>query len=232
MIETYSQLQAAIADWLARNDLSARIPQFIQFAEAEIRRRLNYESVRAPLMIAAEVTPLPANCKSLRSVWMSGNDLSTNWPLTVVTPDVLAERRREFQRIGKPQFASVLDNALHVVPWPTGPEYPPDVLLTEDSEPLETEDSEGNPIFFNAEIVYYTRMAPLSNANPSNEILRAAPDAYLYGALMHAAPFLEHDERIPVWREHFERAMLQLEIEKDHEEYGASFRPIRLPRVF
>jgi hypothetical protein len=41
----------------------------------------------------------------------------------------------------------------------------------------------------------------------SNWILRDHPDAYLYGALLQAAPFLRDDERIAVWGGLFERAI-------------------------
>lgn len=40
MIQDYSTLKAAIADWLARADLTSRIPTFVQFAEARINREL------------------------------------------------------------------------------------------------------------------------------------------------------------------------------------------------
>jgi hypothetical protein len=234
MILDYASLQTAIADWLNRTDLTARIPTFIQLTEAEMRRRLEYTTTRAAFAITAESTPLPADCKSLRSVWLSdGNAPAENWPLTIVTPDVLAERRQDYgAQVGRPRFASVIDNVLAVVPAPTAIAYPEGVLLTEDSEPLETEDSEGSPAVYNAEIVYYNRLTPLSNTATTNEILSIAPDAYLYGALMQASPFLEHDERLPVWEQKFEKAMQQLILDKDHEEYGAGIKQMRLPRVF
>jgi hypothetical protein len=40
MIQNYSDLQAEIASWLHRSDLTARIPSFIQFAEARINNEL------------------------------------------------------------------------------------------------------------------------------------------------------------------------------------------------
>lgn len=43
------------------------------------------------------------------------------------------------------------------------------------------------------------KLCSLSSSVRSNWVLRDHPDAYLYGALMQAAPFLRDDERIPVW---------------------------------
>lgn len=40
MIQNYTDLQAEIASWLHRSDLTARIPSFIQFAEARINNEL------------------------------------------------------------------------------------------------------------------------------------------------------------------------------------------------
>ncbi len=39
-ITTYSELQSAVADWLNRSDLTARIPDFITLAETRINRDL------------------------------------------------------------------------------------------------------------------------------------------------------------------------------------------------
>jgi hypothetical protein len=48
---------------------------------------------------------------------------------------------------------------------------------------------------------------PLSSSVPYNWLLRSHPDAYLYGSLMQAAPFLRDDERIPVWGNFFASAI-------------------------
>lgn len=46
---------------------------------------------------------------------------------------------------------------------------------------------------------YKTKFCPLSKANRANWLLCENPDAYLYGSLMQAAPYLEDDARIQVW---------------------------------
>jgi hypothetical protein len=52
---------------------------------------------------------------------------------------------------------------------------------------------------YNIELVYYQSIPALSDSNTSNWLLTIAPDAYLYGALMQAAPYLGEDERVQVW---------------------------------
>jgi hypothetical protein len=39
-IGTYSELQTAVANWLGRDDLTDRIPEFIDLAEARLSRAL------------------------------------------------------------------------------------------------------------------------------------------------------------------------------------------------
>lgn len=51
------------------------------------------------------------------------------------------------------------------------------------------------------------KLCSLSAYVRSNWVLRDHPDAYLYGALMQAAPFLRDDERIPVWGNLFAQAI-------------------------
>jgi hypothetical protein len=62
--------------------------------------------------------------------------------------------------------------------------------------------------------------------------LDEAPDIYLYGALAEAAPYLEHDERLPVWKALFTDALASLDNVRSREETNASIRPGRLPVVF
>jgi hypothetical protein len=49
------------------------------------------------------------------------------------------------------------------------------------------------------EILYQTGVPPLSEAAPTNWLLREHPDAYLYGTLVAAEAFIGHDERIALW---------------------------------
>ena len=47
---------------------------------------------------------------------------------------------------------------------------------------------------YTAELLYYQKIPALSDSNTSNWLLEDAPDAYLYGALIHAANFLGDQE--------------------------------------
>jgi hypothetical protein len=46
------------------------------------------------------------------------------------------------------------------------------------------------------DLIYYGKIPALSDVATTNWLLTKAPDVYLYGALVHAAPFLVDDQRI------------------------------------
>lgn len=63
MILDYTSLRAAIANWLARADLSSAIPEFIQLAEARINRSLYVRERETSVTgtSAAGAIPIPAD---------------------------------------------------------------------------------------------------------------------------------------------------------------------------
>lgn len=62
------------------------------------------------------------------------------------------------------------------------------------------------------EITYFGKLSKLSNTNTTNWLLTQAPDAYVYGALLQAAPYLQDDARIPVWQGLYQSAIEALRI--------------------
>lgn len=53
-------------------------------------------------------------------------------------------------------------------------------------------------------------LCPLSSSVKCNWLLREHPDAYLYGSLMQAAPYLRDDDRISVWGDLYASAILSI----------------------
>jgi len=87
-ITTYAELQSAIADWLARDDLTARIPDFITLFEAAACRKLRVR----PMETSTSLTPsagsvaLPTGYLGWRRVTWTG---STRRELEYVHPSML-----------------------------------------------------------------------------------------------------------------------------------------------
>lgn len=69
-INDYATLQSAAADWLARADLTARIPDFISLAEARLNRELRVKQMQATVSgtISAGQLTLPADCREIQSL--------------------------------------------------------------------------------------------------------------------------------------------------------------------
>jgi hypothetical protein len=205
-LTTYTGLQAAIADYLNRTDLTNQIPGFIQLAEAQIARDLRRTTVRATISLASANVTMPATLKELRSIRLVTASPTQDTPIRIVTPDMLAERRAGRTATGRPRYACIVGSDLLLVPAPDQA--------------------------YSAEITYFQKLIPLSGGNPSNAVLVEGPDAYLFGALKEAAPFMQHDERIAVWEAKFDDALASMQRARANEEQGASLRPARLPRVF
>lgn len=64
----------------------------------------------------------------------------------------------------------------------------------------------------------------LSSSVSCNWILRSHPDAYLYGALMQAAPYLRDDERISVWGGLFKAAVDSINKHEIRRQTGGNLR--------
>lgn len=169
-ITNYTTLQSTIADYLNRADLTAQIPTFIQFAEADMNTRLRTREmiVRAEAQSSNEYVQLPTD-------WLEAINLHIvdgAQPLRFVTLD-------EADYINKQQFFtnvaaySLMNGAIELIPPPGA-----DIDI---------------------EMVYYGKITPLSEVVSTNWLLTKAPDVYLYGALMHAQPFLMDDQRMPVF---------------------------------
>jgi hypothetical protein len=206
-LDSFAHLQTAVADWLNRSDLTAVIPDFVTLAEVEMKRRLRRTSVSDQLDIDDEVVDLPSDLSELRSISLVTGSPNLDTPLRLCTPEMLAERKARGDGVsGRPTDFAIVAGQLQVAPAP-------DQTYT-------------------ANIVYFQTLDPLSTTNTSNTVLDEAPDAYLFGALLQAEPYLEHDDRIPVWRERFDRAIDQLNDKRAREEDDASLRSVRLPIVF
>jgi hypothetical protein len=210
---SYSDLQDAGANWLGRTSSAfrPRIRDFITLAEAQIARDLLRYTTFATITIAAETNNLPAGVKELRSVRLVTDSASLDRPLIITTPEELANRRAQTGNApGRPLRAALFNDGtnqqLLVQPTPDG--------------------------LYNAEISYFIKLVPLSDENTSNLVLVEAPDLYLFGLLKESAPFLENDERVPLWEQKYAAALASLMALKDREEYTASRRPVPLEKVF
>ena len=165
--------------------------------------------MRQSFVIDAQVVPMPCEAAELRSLYLVTASPHLDKPFLIVTPEILAERRAlEVAVAGRPYMGAITSGGRELIVTPA-----PDASYT-------------------AEIIFFAALQPLSDTNTINNVLEEAPDAYLYGTLLQAEPYLEHDERIPVWKEKFDTAIDELNYVREREEHAASLQPVRLPVVF
>lgn len=185
-ISTYSELQTALANWLNRTDLTDRVPDFIALAEAQMNRRLRVRQMvtRAESGLASEFVDVPADMLEpiQLSLEISESDIRL---LQYLAPERLVLEKACGAASGTPEFYSVVGGSLQLLPAPDA-SYP-------------------------GELAYYARIPALAS-NSTNWVLDTYPDAYLYGALMQAAPYLVDDERVMTWGTMFHTALNDIQM--------------------
>jgi hypothetical protein len=195
-INSYSTLQTAVSNWLDRDDLADRIPEFISLAEATFNRVLRIRAMETTL---ADTTPsgskedaLPTGYLQLREIHLTTSPIVS---LSYITPEIMY-RIRSGSTSGKPTNYTILgDNILF------GP--------TPDSA-------------YSYSITYYKAFDPLSDVAPTNWLVLNAPDLYLYGTLLQAEPFLMNDERVPLWERGVRQVIGDLQQQDDKDRHSGS----------
>lgn len=186
-LANYGELRREIANWLMRPDLETVIPSFIAMAESAVNR-----TVRAQDMVTRSQATLTENFTRLPDDWQEAWNIQIagGKPLQYLPPaemDAQRTLRREHAKAeqGTPEFYSIIGNTIELLPAPptTG------VVL---------------------EMIYFASVPPMTSDTAQNWLLRRHPDIYVYGALIHSAPFLVDDSRLPVWQGLYDTAVAQL----------------------
>jgi hypothetical protein len=169
-IQTYSDLQAAIANWIARADLSPNIPDFIALFESAANRRLRLrqQESTATLTPSSGVAALPADYLAWRRLTWTG----------------------QFAR----ELEYVHPSYLHAL-YPTLPADVPRLFTIEGGN-LTVAPRDDTALTFD----YFQKIPALSNTTTSNWLLAAAPDLYLFGALAEAHGFVKDAESLALWK--------------------------------
>lgn len=202
MIADYDELKAAIADFLNREDLSAVIPTFIRLAESRIDRDLRHwrQEKRVSLSLTGQFNDvLPADY--LQAIRLQLNDTRTAELSQISNAMMLQLREERGDMPGRPENYLLTAGQIEVYPTP-------DATYT-------------------ASLLYYGRITALSDSATVNWLLLEAPDAYLYGALIHAAPYLKDDSRLAVWESLYKMTMDSLTVTSEDARWGGTGLRIR-----
>ena len=201
-ITTYDELKTAIADTLNRDDLASSVPNFISLAEANMQRKIRHwrQEKRANAVIDSQYSAVPADFLEIIRFYITSGDTK---PLELISQGELLERkRRNLKTSGSPSFYALTAGELEVYPVLDGA--------------------------YDAELYYYSRVPALTSVDTTNWLLDYFPDVYLYGSLVHSAPYLKDDERIRVWAALFQEAIDAINASSEKAKFGGSSRRIKI----
>lgn len=191
---TYSELKTSIANFLARDDLTSQIPDFIRLAEARMSRELDARSMEkratATTVAGDSYISLPTDLREIRNVQLNTDPVKTldYYTVQMINTDYAGQGQ------GKPKAYSIVGTEILLKPTP-------DAAYT-------------------LEIVYGENVQALSDEDTNNTILLRHPDAYLYGSLMNAYTYLMDETRASQYDALFTRIMDEIIRDTEKARYG------------
>lgn len=195
-VRDYEWLKTAVADWLHKSNLTARIPDFIRFAEGSINRKLNivakeYETALTAV-IGSRFVALPTDYGSPIELTTTFTEPRYEFTFRVVSDMCIDDVNRSLA-----EFWGI-DGANIAFERPADQAY--------------------------ALRLRYVRSLYLSDTSTTNALLSAHPDLYLYGALAHSAPYIRDDPRLPMWQSEFNRILAEVKAEASRSKGVANLR--------
>jgi len=196
-LNTYTALKTSIADFLNRDDLTSVIPDFISLAEAQINRDIRHWKMEArssgQQSSGDEYMQVPADWIETIRLHLTGSGTTV---VNLVSRDAMADKRAANEdATGTPRMYTHADGQFQLYPTPS----------------VDTD----------FELLYYQKIPSLSS-NADNWLLLEAPDVYLYGSLLHSAPYLAEDQRVAVWAQMYSAAVARLNESSESARYSGS----------
>lgn len=216
-IADYQDLQDSIKDWLNRSDptVIARIPTFIYLAERKMFRRYRAPNNEKTILIQMRANPNPPDEVILSDEFDIPDDYLETLTLQMNGKPLVRKSLSEIQNRkfvasgttfagtiqGEPKFFARERGIITVWPFPVGNQ--------------------------DIDWIYYCDLSgELVIGTDDNDILRTAPDLYLYGSLLQAQPFLKPTDDewqlIPTWKTMYEDAFALIEYQRDEDERSGS----------
>lgn len=197
---TYTGLQASIAGFLHRTDMTAVIPDLIILGEARIARdlRLRRQVTHTTLATVANTQTVTLPTDFLEAENISVVDAGINRNLEYVNIERLNVKYPDGAGNGSPVVYTFESNNILLGPTPDAI-YPVD--------------------FF-----YYARWAPLATT-PSNWLLSNHPNIYLFSALAEAGDYTKDSDGVSKWEAKYNLGVKKLQDSDDESQFsGAALR--------
>ena len=191
---SYDNLKTNIADYLARQDLTDKIPMFVALAEKRLNRDLRLRQTLQQStynLTTGFQVPTPSDFLEMKDIHIDANPI-VNLNFKTVS---------QFYRLsnvsgnGVPVNYTLVSNNFVLAPRPTGSST--------------------------INMTYYKIPNILSETNQSNEYLDVCPDLLLYASLVESAPFLMNDERLTTWEALYTRGLTSITKSDEQSEFPA-----------
>ena len=191
---SYDNLKTNIADYLARQDLTDKIPMFVALAEKRLNRDLRLRQTLQQStynLTTGFQVPTPSDFLEMKDIHIDANPI-VNLNFKTVS---------QFYRLdnvsgsGNPVNYTLVSNNFVLAPRPTGSST--------------------------INMTYYKIPNILSETNQSNEYLDVCPDLLLYASLVESAPFLMNDERLTTWEALYTRGLTSITKSDEQSEFPA-----------
>lgn len=180
-ITTYDTLKTAVADTLNRDDMTSVIPTFIALAEADIQRKVRHwrMETRSTAQLDTQFSAIPSDWAETIRFYLTTGETSR---LELISQAEMIDRKEADGNVtGRPYYYAMTGSQFELYPVPDAT--------------------------YAGELLYFAKIPALSDSATTNWLLTNAPDAYLYGALIHSAPYLKDDARIQIWSALYQSAI-------------------------
>lgn len=169
-LTNFGELKTAVANWLERDDLTARILEFISLTEDSIGRELRVRAMETTdnLTVSSQETALPTGFVQQRRLYLDNNAAR----LEYFPPEDFWIRQAK-NETGTPKLYTIEGDNLVVAPSP-------DVSQT-------------------FKLLYFKTFTALSADSDTNWVLTNARGLYLFGALIEASMYLEDEVGAVKW---------------------------------
>jgi len=199
-IGNYAELQTAIANFMARSDLTSQIPDFITMAESRMSRELETREQekrsQATLTAGDEYILLPNDFREVREVKINASPTRV---LSYYSPSAL-DSMYSSNGQGMPEGYSIVGLEMKLRPIP-------------DSA-------------YTSEIVYIGSLPNISAVTTPTLFIRS-PDLYLYGALAEGYAYLLDEARAAQYDQKFTRILEEIKVDEQRSHYGTGSLTIK-----
>lgn len=196
MITDYNALQAALATYAIRTDQTANWPVNIAMGESRLNRLLSCRQMVTALSdsVTGATDALPADFNGMKALRLASGTYPKLEPVSV---DGMDELKARPDVSGEPTHYAI--TGLNIEFYP---------------EPATATPYKG---------YYYAQIPPLSDT-PTNWLLTAYPDAYLYASLIHYG-IMVGDDRLGAWSQALDTIVSEISQNDIASVYGDRLTP-------